>query len=199
MSSTESAAAWSGYSGRHAFGIAVAATLVTVVACLGVVLWSLGRAVWSPEGAGLVKGWFLALWDNLVVARTRWAFAASLVLLLLTGPLYGYVYGVAVAPVAYRAEALRARPWLCGALYGLLTWPLTLFVALPAAGAGLAGSELAGGGMPWLALGNRSPAPNRLRADGRLTAPSRTHPSRSSRAASYTRRAVSPNASASAP
>ncbi|MER3456715.1 MAG: hypothetical protein C4304_07520 [candidate division GAL15 bacterium] len=152
MSSTESAAAWSGYSGRHAFGIAVAATLVTVVACLGVVLWSLGRAVWSPEGAGLVKGWFLALWDNLVVDRTRWAFAASLVLLLLTGPLYGYVYGVAVAPVAYRAEALRARPWLCGALYGLLTWPLTLFVALPAAGAGLAGSELAGGGMPWLAL-----------------------------------------------
>jgi hypothetical protein len=152
VSSAEAAEVWSGYSGRHAFGVAVAATLVTAVACLGVVLWGLGRAVWHPEATGLVTRWFGALWDNLVVDRTRWAFARSLLLLLLTGPLYGYVYGVAVAPVLYRASPLRARPWLCGALYGVLVWPLTVFVAFPLAGAGILGSELAGGGMPWLSL-----------------------------------------------
>jgi hypothetical protein len=147
-----SAQPWTGYSGRHAFGVAVAATLVTALACLGVVLWGVGRVVSHPESAGLVNRWFLALWDNLVVDRSRWAFAASLGLLLLTGPGYGYVYGVAVAPVLYRVAALRARPWLCGALYGVLVWPLTLFVAFPLAGAGILGSELAGGGMPWMAL-----------------------------------------------
>ncbi|MDR7429476.1 MAG: hypothetical protein QN124_05115 [Armatimonadota bacterium] len=143
---------WTGYPGRHAFRVAAAATLVTALACLGVLLWGLGRAVWHPAGTGTVQGWFVALWDNLVVDRTRWAFAASLLLLLLTGPAYGYVYGVAVAPVLYRAAALRERPWLCGALYALLVWPLTLFVAFPLAGAGILGSQLAGGGMPWLAL-----------------------------------------------
>ncbi len=142
--------AHSAYSGRHAFGVAVAATLVTALLCLGVVLWGLARAVWQPEGTGLVSRWFLALWDNLVVDRTRWAFAASLVLLLLLGPVYGFVYGVAVAPILYRVPALRARPWLCGALYGLVPWPMTLFVAFPLAGAGILGSELAAGGMPWL-------------------------------------------------
>lgn len=144
--------AWKGYAGRHAFGVAVAATLVTALACLGVVAWGLGRAVSHPQATGLVSGWFLALWDNLVVDRTRWAFAASLALLLLTGPGYGYFYGTAVAPVLYRVEALRARPWLCGLMYGVLVWPLTLFVALPLAGAGMLGSELAAGGMPWLSL-----------------------------------------------
>ncbi len=147
-----SAPAWSGYSGRHAFGVAVAATLVTAVVCLGVVAWGLGRAASHPQAAGLLSRWFLALWDNLVVDRTRWAFAASLGLLLVTGPGYGYVYGVAVAPVLYRVETLKARPWLCGLMYGLLVWPLTLFVAFPVTGAGLMGSELAAGGMPWLAL-----------------------------------------------
>jgi hypothetical protein len=143
---------WTGYSGRHAFRVAVAATVATALASLVVVAWGLGRAVWHPEGAGGFAGWFVALWDNLVVDRTRWAFAASVLLLLLTGPGYGYVYGVAVAPVVYRVPTLRARPWLCGALYGLLVWPLTLFVAFPLAGAGMMGSQLAGGGMPWLAL-----------------------------------------------
>lgn len=152
MSSTETVEAWSGYSGRHAFGVAVAATLVTAVACLGAVLWGMGRAASHPEASGLLTGWFSALWDDLVVDRTRWAFTRSLLLLLLTGPLYGYVYGVAVAPVLYRVPALRARPWLCGAMYALLVWPLTVFVALPLAGAGILGSELAGGGMPWLSL-----------------------------------------------
>ncbi len=147
-----SAQTWTGYSGRHAFGVAVAASLVTALACLGVVLWGLGRAVAHPEAAGLVNRWFLALWDNLVVDRTRWAFAASFGLLLLTGPGYGYVYGVAVAPVLYRVATLRARPWLCGAMYGFLAWPLTLFVAFPLAGAGILGFELAAGGMPWMAL-----------------------------------------------
>lgn len=144
--------AWSGYSGRHAFGVAVAATLVTALACLGVVVWGVGRAASHPEAAGLVNRWFLALWDNLVVDRTRWAFAASLGLVLLTGPGYGYLYGVAVAPVLYRVEALRIRPWMSGAMFGLLVWPVTLLVAFPLTGAGILGSELAGGGMPWLSL-----------------------------------------------
>jgi hypothetical protein len=144
--------AWTGYTGRHAFAVALAATLVTVLASLLVLLWGLGRAVSHPESTGLVSRWFLALWDGLVVDRTRFALAWSYLLFLASGVGYGVVYGRAVAPVLYRVPSLRDRPWLCGLLYAPLPWCLTVFVGLPVVGAGMLGSHLASGGMPWLAL-----------------------------------------------
>ncbi len=141
-----------GYTGRHAFAVAVAATLATALASLLVLLWGLGRAASYPESTGTITRWFLALWDGLVVDRTRLALAGSYLLLLATGVGYGVVYGLAVAPILYRVPSLRARPWLCGLLYAPLPWCLTVFVALPVAGAGMLGSHLAAGGMPWLAL-----------------------------------------------
>ncbi len=147
---------WTGYTGRQAFVVALAATLVTSLVSLLVLLWGLGRAVSHPESTGFVTRWFLALWDNLVVDRTRFSLTWSYLLLLISGVGYGVVYGRAVAPLLYRVPSLRDRPWLCGLLYVPLPWCLTVFVALPVAGAGMLGSNLAAGGMPWLALAAHS-------------------------------------------
>jgi hypothetical protein len=130
----------------------LAATVLTVFVSLLVLAWGLGRAVSDPQGTDFLTRWFLGLWDNLVVDRTRAALAWSYIAFLVTGVGYAYFYASAVAPVLYRAEALAALPWLCGALYALLPWSITLFLTLPLAGGGVLGSALAAGGFPWLAL-----------------------------------------------
>lgn len=139
-------------SGRHIFGVGFAATAVTLLASLFVVLWGLGRAVMHPEATDFLTRWFLGLWDNLVLDRTRVAFSWSVVAFALTGTLYAYLYALAFGPVFYRAGALAARPWLCGLLFAPVPWLLTLFVTLPLVGAGFLGSALASGGFVWLSL-----------------------------------------------
>ncbi|MCS7173718.1 MAG: hypothetical protein N0A24_10200 [Armatimonadetes bacterium] len=139
-------------SGRHVFGVGFAATATTLLASLLVVLWGLGRAVMHPEATDFLTRWFLGLWDNLVLDRTRVAFSWSLVAFALTGVLYAHLYVRTFGPVFYRVEALATRPWLCGLLFAPVPWLVTLFVTLPLVGAGFLGSALASGGFAWLAL-----------------------------------------------
>lgn len=139
-------------SSRHILAVGFAATATSLLASLLVLLWGLGRAVSHPEAQDVLTRWFVALWDNLVVDRTRSAFTRALVAFFVTGNAYAYLYALAVGPVLYRVEAFAARPWLCGLLFGLIPWLVTLFVTLPLVGAGFLGSGLGGGGFAWLAL-----------------------------------------------
>jgi len=139
-------------SSRHILAVGFAATATSLLASLLVLLWGLGRAVSHPEAQDVLTRWFVGLWDNLVVDRTRVTFTWALVAFVLTGIAYAYLYALAVGPVLYRVEAFAARPWLCGLLFGPIPWFATLFVTLPLVGAGFLGSGLAAGGFAWLAL-----------------------------------------------
>jgi hypothetical protein len=132
--------------------MALAATVLTLFVSLLVLAWGLGRAVSNPEATDFLTRWFVGLWDNLIVDRTRAALVWSCVAFLITGVGYAFLYAHVVAPILYRVGDLAARPWLCGALYALGPWSITLFFTLPLVGAGLLGSALAAGGFPWLAL-----------------------------------------------
>ncbi len=140
-------------SGRHIFAVGFAATATALLASLLVVLWGLGRAVMHPDATDFLTRWFLALWDNWVLDRTRTALNWALVAFAVTGVLYAYLYALTFGPVFYRVEALAARPWLCGLLFAPIPWLGTLFVTLPLVGAGVLGSALASGGFAWLSLG----------------------------------------------
>ncbi len=96
----------------------------------------------GDANGGTLRDWFAGLSENELTQRAREDVIWAMVLNLIMGLVWAFIYGRFAEPL------LGGAGWRKGAFFALIPFVLSIVVFFPAAGAGFLGSEVGAGPLP---------------------------------------------------